>query len=139
MSVTVLFKIDKDFSISLSLFGVSEIEHFIGREEELAKIKKAFQGDESYRKTVLLQGLGGIGKTQLAVNFVKRQRNNYSAIFWLNSKTEDVLKRSFANMAKRLHNKYSSFILLRAAAESKDANQIIKAINRWLSAKGNTR
>lgn len=136
---TALSKIDEDFSIPFSLSGVPEIEHFVGRKEELANIKEAFQGDGSHRKTVLLQGLGGIGKTQLAVNFVKSRRDSCSAIFWLNSKTEDVLKQSFANMASRLCNKYPSSTLLRAAAESKDADQIVGAMKRWLSVEGNTR
>lgn len=42
MFVIVLFKIDEDFSISLSLFGIPEIKHFVGRKKKLAKIKKAF-------------------------------------------------------------------------------------------------
>ena len=119
--------------------GIPEIEHFVGREEELAKIKEAFQGDGSHRKTVLLQGLGGIGKSQLAVKFMKNQRDNHSAIFWLNGKTEDALKQSFANIAKRLYHKHPSSMLLRTAAESKDADQIVECMNRWLSAEGNTR
>jgi len=137
MLFTVQVGAEQDFSISFSLSEVPEIEHFVGREEELAKIKETFQGDGSHRKTVLLQGLGGIGKTQLAVEYVKQQRDAYPAIFWLNGKSEDMLKQSFKNMAKRLFDQFPSSTLLRTAAESKDADQVAEAMKRWLSVKGN--
>lgn len=137
MLFTVQFGAEQDFSISFSLSEVPEIEHFVGREEELAKIKETFQGDGSHRKTVLLQGLGGIGKTQLAVEYVKQQRDAYPAIFWLNGKSEDMLKQSFKNMAKRLFDQFPPSTLLRTAAESKDADQVAEAMKRWLSVKGN--
>lgn len=127
------------FSMPFSLSGVPEIEYFVGRSEELNEIKDAFQGDEANRKIVLLQGLGGIGKTQLAVEFIKQQRDSYSAVFWLNGTNEDMLKESFSTMAKRLYNTYSSSVLLRNAAESKNPDQAVEGTNRWLSAAGNTR
>lgn len=136
---TVLSNTNEDFSVSFSLSGIPEIENLVGREEELARIKEAFQGNGSHRVTVLLQGLGGIGKTQLSATFLKEQRDLYSAIFWLNGRNEDMLKQSFANMAERLHDKYPSSTLLRPAAESKDLDLVVRVMKRWLSAKGNTR
>lgn len=126
-----------DFSIPFSLFDVPEIEEFVGRKEELIRIKEAFQDHGSQRKVVLLCGLGGIGKTQLAVAFFKRHRDTYPAIFWFNGKNEDTLKQSFAGVAKRLYKEYPSSTLLRTAAEEKDANQIVTTVNQWLSMRGN--
>ncbi len=91
----------ENFSVPFGLSGVPEVQEFIGRKEELIGIKKAFQGNGSQRKIVLLHGLGGIGKTQLAVASMKEHRDTYSAIFWLNGKNEDMLKQSFAGIAKR--------------------------------------
>jgi hypothetical protein len=51
----------EDFSIAFSLSNVSEIEYFVAREEELAEMHGTFSGDGS-RRTVILHGLGGIGK-----------------------------------------------------------------------------
>ena len=136
MTFLALSGIQKDFSVQFSLCGVSETESFVGRAKELIEIKTAF-GDNlngSHRKIVLLHGLGGIGKTQLAVTFIKQQRDTFSAVFWLNGRNEDMLKQSFADMAKRLYNQYPSS-KLKAAAESKDSDQIIEAIKQWLSAK----
>ena len=128
----------EDFSISLSLSGVPEIEQFVGRKEELDRIKHAFQHVGSQRKVVLLHGLGGIGKTQLAVAFVKQHKDTYSAVFWLDGKNEDTLKQSFVGIAKRLHNEYPSSALLKKAAEEKDSDQTVAAMKQWLSIRGNT-
>ena len=110
----------------------------MGRKEELIRIKESFQNQESRRKVVRLCRLGGIGKTQLAVAFLKEQSNICPAHFWLNGKTEDTLKQSFAGMAKRLHIKHPSSALLRTASEEKDADQVVALIKQWLSIRGNT-
>jgi DNA polymerase III delta prime subunit len=130
---------EQDFSIPFSLSGVPEIEQFVGRREELIKIETAFQGHGSQRKVVLLHGLGGIGKTQLAVTFVKEHRDTYSAIFWVNGKNEDTLKQSFAVIARRLHTEYPSSTLLKTAADEKDIDRIVTVVKQWLSTKENIR
>ncbi|MAD88052.1 MAG: hypothetical protein CL912_34270 [Deltaproteobacteria bacterium] len=70
-------------------------------------MNKALSGDGSHR-TVVLHGLGGIGKTQLAAAYAKRQKDSYSAIIWLNIKDEDSLKQSFVKAAKRISRQHSS-------------------------------
>ena len=79
----------------------------MAREQELEEIHKAISGDGS-RRTVVLHGLGGIGKTQLTVAYAKRHRDSYSAIFWLNIKDEDALKQSFANVARQILREHPS-------------------------------
>ena len=129
----------EDFSVPFNLFGIPAIENFVGRKKDLIRVREAFHGGKSRRKIVLLHGLGGIGKTQLAVAFVKKYRNAFSAVFWLNGKSEDTLKQSFASMAERLYEEHPSSALLRMAAEEKDVNQVFKSIKKWLSIRGNTR
>lgn len=73
----------------------------------------------------------------MAVEFLKQQRDTFSAIFWLDGKSEDLLKRSFTNMAKRLYNEYPSSSSLSIAAESKDPDNVVEATKKWLSAKDN--
>jgi MinD superfamily P-loop ATPase len=47
-------------------------------------------GGDGSRRVVVLHGLGGIGRTQLSIAYIKRHKDNYSVIFWL--KIKDVLK-----------------------------------------------
>ena len=52
----------EDFSVSFSLSNISGIKYFMAREKELAEIH-AKLGSDGSRRTVILHGLGGIGKT----------------------------------------------------------------------------
>jgi AAA+ ATPase superfamily predicted ATPase len=110
---------------------------FIGREKELTSMREALQGDGSRRKVVLLQGLGGIGKTQLAVSFLKEHADSYSATVWLDAKTEDALRQSFAATAKRLYKYHSGSEPLRKAVESNEIDDTVANIKEWFSTKGN--
>ncbi len=130
---------EDSFSIPFSLFGAPEIEKFVGRKKKLAAIKEAFQVDGSQRKVVILHGLGGMGKTQLAVEFVKNYRDDYSATFWFNGRDETTLKKSFAGMAKRLSNEYPSSGSLAAAAKEKNVDRVVEIMKQWLSTRRNTR
>jgi hypothetical protein len=68
------------FTIQSSVLEVSHVDHFVGRSDELAAIQRELQHDGS-RKTVVVHGLGGIGKTQLALAYAQRHEDEYSAVF----------------------------------------------------------
>ncbi|CZR53592.1 related to calcium-independent phospholipase A2 [Phialocephala subalpina] len=124
----------ENFSIP---FSISEIEHFVAREDELREIHEALHGDGS-RRTVVLHGLGGIGKTQLAIAYAKRHKDNYSAIFWLNIKDEDSLKQSFASVAKQILREYPSARWL-SSINMKNLDEVIDAVKAWQGLPYNTR
>jgi hypothetical protein len=102
-------------------------------------MKEAFYSDGSERTVVVLHGLGGIGKTQLTVRFLKEHKDKYSGIFWLNGRSEDTLKQSFASMAGRLQSANKASPLLKKAVESKDIDEVVGCIRKWLSIKENYR
>lgn len=52
---------------------------FCGREEVLAKIKEIFDSGE---RVLFLQGIGGIGKTQIAKQYAKRNKAQYDTIIY---------------------------------------------------------
>ncbi|KAJ5729398.1 uncharacterized protein N7483_003906 [Penicillium malachiteum] len=59
--------------------------------QEIEKTPKArdtlyFNPINTTQKVAILHGLGGIGKTQLAVHFVREHKHDFTAIFWLNAK-----------------------------------------------------
>jgi NB-ARC domain len=128
----------EDFSIVFSLSDVSGIEHFVVREEELAEMHRTLSGD-GRRCTVVLHGLGGIGKTQLTVVYAKRHKDNYSAIFWLNIKDEDSLKQSFAKVARQILWEHPSASQLSSVDMKGNLDEVIDAVKSWLSLPNNTR
>ncbi len=65
-------------------------------------------GSGTGRRAITLHGLGGIGKTQLAIAYAKAHVSDYSAVLWLNIKDEDSVKQSFARNARRILREYPS-------------------------------
>ncbi|RYP25684.1 hypothetical protein DL766_006952 [Monosporascus sp. MC13-8B] len=127
----------EDFSVTFSLSGVPEIEHFVAREQELAEMRETLNSDGS-RRVVVLHGLGGIGKTQLAIAYAKRHKGSYSAMFWLNIKDENSLKQSFSMMLKRILRKHPSASHL-SSVDTENLDEVIDAVKAWLSLPSNTR
>lgn len=91
-----------------------------------------------HRKTIVLHGLGGIGKTQLAARYARRYRDRYSAVFWLNSKDKDTLKQGFLNVAERIVHDHPSLKNLETICKSGNLDEAVQAVKRWLSNARNT-
>jgi hypothetical protein len=117
---------------------VSRVDHFVGRSEELDAIHRELEHDGS-RKTAVVHGLGGMGKTQLALAYAQRHKDEYSAVFWVNSKDVDTLKQGYAAAARRIYRDYPSLVHLKAVAEGSDLDEAADAVRRWLSSAGNDR
>ncbi|KFY30536.1 hypothetical protein V494_08120, partial [Pseudogymnoascus sp. VKM F-4513 (FW-928)] len=126
------------FSVVFSLSGVRDTERFVAREAELVEIHRELAGDGS-RQTVILHGLGGIGKTQLSVAYAKRHKDSYSAIFWLNTKDEDALKQSFAKVARQILREHPSTFRLSNVDVNESLDEMVDAVKAWLSRPNNMR
>jgi ATP/maltotriose-dependent transcriptional regulator MalT len=129
----------ESFSVSFSLSDVSETNHFVARQKELAEMDEILGSGDGMRRTIVLHGLGGIGKTQLTVAYAKLHRAKYSAIFWLNIKDEDSLKQSFARVARRILREHPSASRLDVVAEDSKLDEIVDAVKRWLDHPKNTK
>jgi hypothetical protein len=114
------------------MLEVSRVEHFVGRDEHIVKIYQALQYDGS-RKTAIVHGLGGMGKTQLVLAYEKRHRDEYSAVFWINSKNIDTLKQGSLAAASRIYREHPSLLHLRTVAEGSNLDDAVNAVKRWLS------
>lgn len=128
---------NESFSVSFSLSEVSETEHFVARQGELAEMHKILSTDDG-RQTVVLHGLGGIGKTQLAISYAKRHRTDYSAIFWLNAKDEVSLSQSYARITKRVLRQHPSASRLSVLSNDSELEEVVDAVKRWLEHPKNT-
>ena len=114
------------------------IEHFVGRDDDMVKICEALQHDGA-RKTAVVHGLGGMGKTQLALAYEKRHREEYSAVFWINSKDVNTLQQGYVAAAKRIYRDHPLLIDFKAAAEGSDLAEAMETVRRWLNQPKNTR
>ena len=77
--------------------------HFTGRRELLDKLVEAVRQDTT--TSVLpraLQGLGGVGKTQLVIEFVYRHLDEYDLVWWVPAEQTATVLTSLTELAKRL-------------------------------------
>jgi hypothetical protein len=126
------------FTVESSVPEVSHVECFVGRDEELDRIHQELQYTGS-RRTAVVHGLGGIGKTQLALAYAQRHRDEYSAVFWINSKDVDTLKQGYAAAARRIYHEHTSLVHLKTVAEGSSPDDAVEAVKRWLSDPQNKR
>ncbi|CAC9895906.1 unnamed protein product, partial [Aureobasidium pullulans] len=100
-------------------------------------------GDMSHdtrRKIFVVHGLGGIGKTQLSIEFVRQYQTKYSAVFWLDGSSKDALQNSFLNIVTRLPAGEVTLSLAHAAKQaSPDMKLIVRGVQDWLSLPSNHR
>ncbi|KAI2466720.1 hypothetical protein F4781DRAFT_404907 [Annulohypoxylon bovei var. microspora] len=68
---------------------------FYGRCTQLGKISSALSPTKLGRKGVVLFGIGGSGKTQLALHYAKMNKQQYKAIIWINAFTSEQITQSF--------------------------------------------
>lgn len=133
-----LFTARSNFAIRHSLPVVVPVRKSVGRDEELEKINRELQYDDS-RKTVVLHGLGGMGMTQLALAYEQRHRDKYLAVFWINSKDVDSLKQGHVAAPKRIFSDHPSFVYPKSVAGRGNLEETMEVVKQWLSSARNDR
>ena len=114
------------------LTGVLQVGQI--RSEDLEKMMDLLspESDGLVRRVVILGGLGGIGKTQLAIAYIKRHGSSYESFFWLNASSDATLKGSLRSLAVRV-----GIVDLRN--EQLDDDQVCERVLNWLSMPDNHR
>ena len=55
---------------------------------------------KNYNHRVAIYGMGGVGKTQIAIEYVYRNKPNYDSIFWISSADQATLLSGFQDIAR---------------------------------------
>lgn len=112
------------------------IANFVGRQDELDNLWQFLQSTDSLsRKIAILHGLGGIGKTQLAIRFARDHKDDFTAIFWLSGKDRDTLLQSLSSALNRL----PGYGWDSEATDNGEVEQRARHMLRWLALDGNSR
>jgi TIR domain/Tetratricopeptide repeat/NB-ARC domain len=73
--------------------------YFTGREVLLAEVHTRLTASDRAVRRVALTGLGGVGKTQLAVEYAYRQRADYDLVWWARAEQPATLLGDYAALA----------------------------------------
>lgn len=103
-------------------------EYFVGREEFLRQVHAALTDDGAVRRMVVLTGMGGIGKTQAALEYVLQNRGSYTRVLWSHAESE----AGFLDSLKSL-----THTLLPATKRVEEASDVLAALARWMDDAGN--
>ena len=77
--------------------------HFTGRETELAQLEEMLFAKDQTTK-VAITGLGGVGKTQLALElaYKTREKHKNCSVIWIPATNMESLQRAYLNAAQQL-------------------------------------
>ena len=99
---------------------------FTGRAEILEALHIHLATDQivAFTQAYALQGLGGIGKTQLALAYAYQHASEYHAVFWIRAETSENILSSVLDIAE---------ILQLPERKEADQQRIMTAVQHWLS------
>lgn len=104
--------------------------NFYERDEYYSRLKTAFGKQSPGSHKQILSGMGGVGKTQIALGFAYSSVKNglYSdGVFWISGESKDAIRKGFLSIAEELG-------IADKSAKNIDIKFIVKALKTWFSA-----
>jgi hypothetical protein len=92
---------------------------FIGRQQTLDELRNLLTS----KRRAVLSGLGGIGKTQTAAEYVYKYRHDYTVVLWVKADSREILVSEFFALAELLNL---------PEKDAQDQNLSVAAVKRWL-------
>ncbi|REE95479.1 FxSxx-COOH system tetratricopeptide repeat protein [Thermomonospora umbrina] len=77
-------------------------KNFTGREELLTRLRAGITGQVTAVVPHALHGLGGVGKTQMAVEYAYRFRSDYDLVWWIPADQPVLVRSTLAGLAPHL-------------------------------------
>jgi hypothetical protein len=74
---------------------------FLGRTDEIHQMQECFESSCS-RSSLVMWGLSGSGKTQLAIHYITAYRATYRSVLWVDSSSTATIHASFERLAMQL-------------------------------------
>jgi tetratricopeptide (TPR) repeat protein len=76
--------------------------YFVGRDDELADLYRALRAGRPTSAVQVITGLGGLGKTRLAVEYAFRHDTAYSTVWWIRAEDSATMRGDYVELAQTL-------------------------------------
>jgi len=95
---------------------------FTGREPMLQHLHETLTRAKRVALTQVISGLGGIGKTQVAIEYAYRYFSEYQAVLWMRADSQESILSSFLEIAN---------LLQLPEQKEQETALIVSAVQRW--------
>ncbi len=97
---------------------------FTDRDDELTRLDELLHEGPGIRKYVI-NGLGGVGKTQVALAYAHEYKHRYQAVLWVDASNERALEASISRLLDALK-------LRLVGQQRRNKQSVERAVRRWL-------
>ncbi|MER5637508.1 FxSxx-COOH system tetratricopeptide repeat protein [Kitasatospora sp. NPDC002227] len=106
---------------------------FTGRAQVLDELRDQLVGGPTVVLPVpqTLYGLGGVGKTQLALEYAHRYMSHYDLVWWIDAEQTELIAPALAELARRLELPVGDSVN-EAAEAAREALRRGQVVSRWL-------
>lgn len=94
--------------------------NFTGRAAELSRLRDNLFSRQSPPHVQVVSGMGGIGKTELATQYVHRNIDTYEIIWWIRAEHQDRVRDALVKLGQRLE--------LRQATTDSERDRTVAAV-----------
>jgi tetratricopeptide (TPR) repeat protein len=101
---------------------------FTGREEILQKLHATLASGKETALVQAIKGMGGIGKTQTAIEYAYRYQQDYRRIIWLNSESRETIISDIVKLAREINT---------PGCYDQDQNKVVQSFLAWLERQHN--
>lgn len=130
---------------------------FIGRDKELEELQDALSQASSRRCSAVLHGMGGVGKTSIAVEFGKYPDTHFTSKWWINCTSKQTIAADLHKIGQKLLGHYIGILgqteavqrlgfhgfvagdQIEVGPDTSSQDRFFSAIQKWFLLKENTK
>lgn len=104
--------------------------YFTGRESEFTELRAAITTKQRVALTQVISGLGGVGKTQIALEYCYRYSADYDVIWWLRAEEQATLTTDIVQLAEAILSTSANVSL------EQDRDSLLRMVRTHLQGRG---